>query len=184
MDNQLRAIIDAQLQDSVLHAGQIPAIDLYMDQIITLIEGHYEANRRHANDKLLTKTMINNYSKEGLISPVKGKKYTHEHIMQMLFVYTMKNSISIGEIKTALQHAYNDDDFDLTAAWEQSLAQKEIQRAQLPDILSTLCVPIGDAAANDTTQKMATLLAISSLSYYCQRIAEGMVQEMRSDLVP
>ena len=35
--------------------------------------------------------MINNYSKAKVITPVKGKKYTKEQIIQMLIIYQLKN---------------------------------------------------------------------------------------------
>jgi len=88
---------------SNLEANDIPALDLYMDQIMTLFDVHLANNKRHPEDKLLTKTMINNYSKEGLLKPIKGKKYSKDHILQMLFIYSLKNTISIQEIKKVLQ---------------------------------------------------------------------------------
>ncbi|WP_350448909.1 DUF1836 domain-containing protein, partial [Streptococcus pseudopneumoniae] len=80
----------------------MPSIDLYMDQIISLIDNKLSANKRFESDKILTKTMINNYSKEGLIKPVKGKKYTKEQILQMIIIYSMKNKLTIQEIKRIL----------------------------------------------------------------------------------
>ena len=67
-------------QMSDLKSEDIPALDLYMDQIMTLFDIHLADNKRYDDDKLLTKTMINNYSKEGLLKPIKGKKYSKDHI--------------------------------------------------------------------------------------------------------
>ncbi len=173
MQEVLQNLIEKELHDAELQAADIPAIDLYMDQIITLIEEKYDANRRSPDEKLLTKTMINNYSKEGLIKPIKGKKYTKEQIMQMLTVYAMKNTLTIQEIKTALQGADAADDFDLLAAWELASSQKQKQRAVLPELLQEICIT-PDAATSKTDQ-LASLLAMTSLSYYCQRIAQSMV---------
>ncbi|MEG2054425.1 MAG: DUF1836 domain-containing protein, partial [Oscillospiraceae bacterium] len=66
---------------------------------ITLMEDKLGKNKRFETDKLLTKTMINNYSKEGLIKPIHGKKYSKEHITQMLLIYQLKGTLSIQEIK-------------------------------------------------------------------------------------
>ncbi len=177
MENLLKKASQTALINSDMHASEIPTIDLYMDQIITFIEEKYDAKRRKPDEKLLTKTMINNYSKEGLIKPVKGKKYTKEQIMQMLLVYEMKNTLSIGEIKQAMQNAYSSDSFDLISAWETSLIQKQLQREKLPEILNELCL-------SETTQKcektnaLATLLAVVALSSTCQRIAQNMIEEL------
>ena len=72
----LENIIEKESQKSSLVSKDIPDLDLYMDQIMTLFETHLANNKKNEEDKLLTKTMINNYSKAKVITPVKGKKYT------------------------------------------------------------------------------------------------------------
>ncbi len=83
---ELIEIIDKVVNKSDLKASDIPSLDLYMDQIMTLFEEHLQDNKRYNEDKLLTKTMINNYTKAGIIKPVKGKKYTKEQIIGMLLI--------------------------------------------------------------------------------------------------
>ena len=78
-------IIREAVRDMDLRPSEIPSIDLYIDQIISLVSDKLEGASPRYRDRVLTKTMINNYSKDGLIKPVKGKKYTKEHILQMLF---------------------------------------------------------------------------------------------------
>ena len=46
-----------------VHASQLPSLDLYMDQVTGFMEEHLAPMRRDAEDKALTKTMINNYAK-------------------------------------------------------------------------------------------------------------------------
>lgn len=173
MEDKLKELIEKELQDAVMNVDEIPAIDLYIDQIITLIEEKYDQNRRTPEEKILTKTMVNNYSKEGLITRTKGKKYTKEQIMQMLVIYTMKNTLSIQEIKTVLQGAQGAAEFDLENAWELALLQKQKQRAVLPDLLEDLCLQ--EQESTNKTEQFANLLAVISLSSYCQKIAQSMV---------
>ena len=90
-----KTIITQSLNKSDLKTQDIPELDLYMDQIMTLFENNLSDNKRFKDDKLLTKTMINNYSKAGVIKPVKGKKYTKEQIIGMLIIYNLKNTITI-----------------------------------------------------------------------------------------
>ncbi|HIV67889.1 MAG TPA: DUF1836 domain-containing protein [Candidatus Butyricicoccus stercorigallinarum] len=85
-----------------LHPDDIPALDLYMDQIIALMRTHLGGEDER---EPLTRTMIHNYSKAGLIAPVKGKKYSKEHILQMLAIYSLKNTLSIAQIKRVLNGA-------------------------------------------------------------------------------
>ena len=56
----------------------IPNIDLYMDQVTTLMEENLRQSTRYpGEDKILTKTMINNYAKNDLLPPPVKKKYTN-----------------------------------------------------------------------------------------------------------
>ena len=52
----------------------IPNIDLYMDQVTTFMDEHLSTMRRYDSDKILTKTMINNYAKNNLLPPPVKKK--------------------------------------------------------------------------------------------------------------
>lgn len=83
-------------------SGDIPNIDLYMDQVTTFMDEHLGLFRRTDDDKVLTKTMINNYSKYDLLPPTYKKKYTNDHIIMMLFIYYLKPILSITDIKELL----------------------------------------------------------------------------------
>ena len=132
MDKQtLDAIIRDAVNDSELDSREIPAIDLYVDQIINLVSEKQKIGSARFADRQLTKTMINNYSKDGVITPVKGKKYTKEQIIQILTVYTMKNTLSIGEIKRILTGAYSIEGFDadsLISLYDRYMCIKEENR--------------------------------------------------------
>ena len=87
-----------------IHVEDIPQIDLYMDQVTTFMEKHLGELKRYPDDKVLTKTMINNYAKNNLLpSPVK-KKYTQEHILLLVFIYYFKNLLNFTDIETILSY--------------------------------------------------------------------------------
>ena len=109
---ELYLVAEDAANDAELQSNDIPAIDLYVDQIINLVQAKLEEGSPRYKENRLTKTMINNYSKDGIITPVKGKKYNKEQILQMLTVYSLKNNISIGEIKRILDGAYGIEGFD------------------------------------------------------------------------
>lgn len=96
---QLEQIIAQAANPDRLEPDQIPELDLYIDQILMLFEDKLGDNRRHEKDKILTKSMVNNYSKERMIRPMRGKKYTREQILQILLICSLKNMLSIGDIK-------------------------------------------------------------------------------------
>ena len=92
-------IVREVFADHDLLPSDVPRLDLYMDQVLTLFDEHLSDNKRSPDDKLMTKTMINNYSKEHLLMPVKGKKYTRQHIMQLLCIYQLKQGLLLSDIK-------------------------------------------------------------------------------------
>lgn len=89
---------------SFVSADDIPRIDLYMDQVLTFMEEHLSSSARDPeHDKILTKTMINNYVKNDvLISPVR-KKYGVDHMILLLMIYYLKSYLSIGDIQQVLE---------------------------------------------------------------------------------
>ena len=78
----------------------IPNIDLYMDQVTTFMEERLRhVNRDPREEKIMTKTMINNYVKNRvLLSPVR-KKYGRDHVLLLILIYYFKSILSIGDIQ-------------------------------------------------------------------------------------
>jgi hypothetical protein len=99
---KIHAIINELGLESNLKLNDIPAIDLYMDQVIQLFESKFADSKRNEEDKVLTKTMINNYAKGKLIFPIKNKKYSKEHLILMSLIYQLKGSLSINDIQITL----------------------------------------------------------------------------------
>ena len=90
-----------EVSDTV-QPGEPPAIDLYMDQILTFLNAHLGGGNVHDEDKTLTKTMINNYTKKKLLPAPDKKKYSKEHTYLLTLIYYFKNILSIEEIHTLI----------------------------------------------------------------------------------
>lgn len=82
--------------------GEVPNIDLYMDQVTKFMDEYLESSKRYSDDKLLTKTMINNYTKSELLPSPQKKKYSKDHMYLLLFIYYLKNILSISDTKAIL----------------------------------------------------------------------------------
>ncbi|MEY2191831.1 DUF1836 domain-containing protein [Neobacillus sp. BF23-41] len=102
MEN-INQIIEQLGLEASLALDEIPQIDLYMDQVIQLFENKFTDTKRNDEDKVLTKTMINNYAKGKLIFPIHNKKYSKEHLILMSLIYQLKGALSINDIKVTLQ---------------------------------------------------------------------------------
>jgi hypothetical protein len=101
MEN-INQIIEQLGLEASLTLEEIPKIDLYMDQVIQLFESKFNQTKRNEDEKVLTKTMINNYAKGKLIFPIQNKKYTKEHLVLMSLIYQLKGALSINDIKETL----------------------------------------------------------------------------------
>lgn len=85
----------------VTQPDEIPKIDLYMDQVLTFLGERLKRTARKSDaDKLLTKTMVNNYVKNKVMIPPVKKKYGRDHILLLMVIYYMKSFLSIDDIRT------------------------------------------------------------------------------------
>lgn len=169
----LPEIIEAVMQDRDIRPDQVPALDLYMDQVLTLFNEGLRENKRHPEDKLLTKTMINNYSKEKLLMPVKGKKYTHQHIIQMLCIYQLKQTLALSDVKALTGR----DDVDFEACFNDYLAMKKRLREVIPAELQSY----PDTDLTDPNQVLTFCLALSAASTYMQRLCQQIIDARTAD---
>ena len=97
---QISKVLDSY---DIVPIETIPNIDLYMDQVTTFIESALSGCKRNKNDKILTKTMINNYAKAKIFPPPLKKKYTKNHIMLLIMIYHLKSILSISDISRLLK---------------------------------------------------------------------------------
>ena len=102
-DHYIMQILRSLQSLDYIKPEEIPNIDLYMDQVTTFMDEHLQGSKRYPDDKLLTKTMINNYTKNSLLPPPEKKKYSKEHMHLLIFIYYLKNIISINDIQTIME---------------------------------------------------------------------------------
>jgi DNA-binding transcriptional MerR regulator len=168
----------------------VPDIDLYMDQITTFMDTHLASCKRYPDDKILTKTMINNYTKNDLIPPPVRKKYSKEHVLLLIFVYYMKDFLSISDIKTLID-PLKDSFFQRT---DEGITMHEIyqrisglEKAQinpiiedLNDNLSTALDAFADVDEDDRDylQTFAFICLLSIDVYVKKQLIEHLADEI------
>lgn len=132
----IRSIIDKIISSDYIRSEEVPNIDLYMDQITTFMDKHLEQSKRYPDDKILTKTMINNYAKNNLLPGPQKKKYSKEHMLLLIFIYYFKNLLSINDIQTLMKPLTGgffgkDSSISLEAIYDEVLSQGKDQLEQL-----------------------------------------------------
>ena len=101
--NEMLQLLRSMQNIEYIHPEDIPNINLYMDQVTSFMDEHLKSSKRFEDDKILTKTMINNYTKNNLLPPPEKKKYTSEHVLLLTYIYYLKNFLSIGDIQKILE---------------------------------------------------------------------------------
>lgn len=192
MMNNLQDLVSTLHLENIITREDIPAIDLYMDQVTQLFERTYEKGKRHDTDKVLTKTMINNYAKGKLLFPIKNKRYTKEHIMLIQFIYQLKGALSINDVRTTLYELNNlveageinlDDLYDRYTTLTG--AQVEEFKASI-DALSEEVEQAKQELNDEGTGYIEQLLMIVSLVHYSnmyRKLAEQLVESLYGEQV-
>ena len=104
--------------------NELPEIDLYLDQVVNYIEkylGQYNANKE---DKIITKTMINNYVKIGIMPSPTKKKYSREHMAYLIVICILKQVYSISDIGKLISLTIQY--FELSKAYNRFCANLEV----------------------------------------------------------
>lgn len=130
--DMLNSILASISRIDYIKPGDVPNIDLYMDQVTTFMDAQLAASKRHEDDKVLTKTMINNYTKNDLLPPPVKKKYSTQHMLLLIFIYYFKSILSITDIQTLLKpitekYFNGENGFDLTYIYEEVFSLEENQ---------------------------------------------------------
>lgn len=98
-DDYVRSLLRKMERVNYIKPSEVPDIDLYMDQVTTFMDEHLKSCKRFEDDKMLTKTMINNYTKNNLLPSPTKKKYSKEHMLLLIFIYYFKSFLSISDIQ-------------------------------------------------------------------------------------
>lgn len=136
-EDLINSILGSLDRIAYIKSEDIPNIDLYMDQVTTFMESRLKNSTRNPEeDKILTKTMINNYAKNDLLPPPVKKKYSKDHVLLLIFIYYYKGILSINDIQSLLQpiteHFFNsEDEFNLEAIYETVFGLEQEQTEKL-----------------------------------------------------
>jgi predicted DNA-binding protein YlxM (UPF0122 family) len=179
--------INSQKSSDNINLDDFPEIDLYMDQVMQLFESKLSYTKRNPDDKILTKTMINNYAKDDLLMKIKNKKYTKNHLILIGLIYNLKGALSLTDIKTILTPIINsfekEQDYPLHDIYQSFL---DIYDLNLEDIRSSSnkiyenikqLVDNKNGTLGDYEEKLLLVFAYTSMSNLYRRMSEKLIDE-------
>lgn len=164
-----------------IKADDIPDIELYMDQVTTFMESHLKNTTRNPElDKILTKTMINNYAKNDLLPPPVKKKYTKDHLLLLIFIYYYKGILSISDIQELLapikrRFFQNGEAYDLSRVYEEVFGleqgQRDILKADIEERFRAAQETFADAPEEDREfLKFFSFVCMLSFDVYVKKL--------------
>lgn len=187
--DMLNSIIESLSRIDYVKPSDIPNIELYMDQVTTFMDAQLKATKRYNDDKILTKTMINNYAKNNLLPPPVRKKYTKEHILVLIFIYYFKNLLSIKDIETLLKpitekYFHTNESFDLTSIYEEVFALEKDRIDVLQDDIQKMYANASETFQNakknerDDLQLFSFICTLSFDVYVKKQLLETLIDEL------
>lgn len=191
-EERLQEMLGRLDQLSHIRASQIPEILLYMDQVTTFMEEHLKDFKRNDGDKVLTKTMINNYAKNNLLPPPDRKKYSKDHMLLLIFIYYYKNLLSITDIDTLLspiteQHFRTDSPVKLEDIYSEIFSLRDEQKSRLlEDVHQKFAAAeqTFSSAPEDERESLRLFCFISELAfdvYLKKQIIENLIDQLREE---
>lgn len=185
MKNINKSIEELALDHKIL-LEDIPDIDLYMDQVIQLFDNKF--SKSDSDEKVLTKTMINNYAKAKLFFPIKNKKYTKNHIILISLIYHLKGALSINDIKETLsglnQKIIHNENTNLEEIYSSFLHLNDLNYKKFNNDLQLIVENVENELVdiNDESKEYyEQLLLISSfvnVSNFYKTVAEKLVKDL------
>lgn len=179
--------INSQKTSGNLNLDDFPEIDLYMDQVMQLFESKLSYTKRNDDDKVLTKTMINNYAKGNLLMKIKNKKYTKNHLILMGLIYNLKGALSLTDIKTILTPIIDSfeegKDYPLYDIYQEfldiydlNLEDLNLSSNKIYDNITNL-IKANPKSLGDYGEKFLLICAYVSMSNLYRRMSEKIIDE-------
>ena len=190
--DMIGSILESISRIDYIKPEDIPNIDLYMDQVTTFMEEQLSSSKRYPEDKILTKTMINNYAKNNLLPSPEKKRYSKEHLLLLIFIYYFKNILSINDIQTLLgpiteKYFRSDSEMDLTAIYNEVFSmekeQVELLKKNILRCYHTSEKTFETAPEEDRKfLKMFSFICLLSFDVYTKKmLIEQLVDELRNE---
>ena len=192
-DDLLNSVIASLGRIDTISLDEMPNIDLYMDQLTTFMDERLKKTTRHPDsDKILTKTMINNYAKNDLLPPPVRKKYSKDHLILLIFIYYLKNILSINDIQTLIEPLkerfhVSDDELNLSkiynTAYELQIDELEPVIEDLKTKYARALETFSDEELDDEEKKRMQMFSFITLLSYDVYVKKLLIEKILDNIV-
>ena len=192
-DDLLNSIIASLGRIDTMSLDEMPGINLYMDQLTSFMDERLKKTTRYPDtDKILTKTMINNYAKNDLLPPPEKKKYSKEHLIILLFIYYYKSIMTINDIRTVLEpltERFKDSPDELTLEQIYETCY-QLQKAELDPLIedikkkyTTSQSTFDDVNISDEEKKRMQMFSFITLLSYDVYVKKLLIEKIIDNII-
>jgi hypothetical protein len=191
-DDLINSIIASLGRIDNISVEEMPNIDLYMDQLTTFMDDRLKKTTRHPEtDKILTKTMINNYAKNDLLPPPIKKKYSKDHLILLIVIYYLKNILSISDIQTLIEPLKRryygaEDKLDLSRIYETlyQLQEESLEpvKEDITKRYERAMETFDDPDINEEEQKKMRLFSFITLLSYDVYVKKLLIEKILDNM--
>lgn len=194
MSREFQDWLEKMARLDYIKPDEIPNIDLYMDQVTTLLESGLASTKRYPDDKIMTKTMINNYTKNKLLPPPEKKKYSKDHVLMLILIYYFKSFLSISDLQQILtplsEYCFGldkktEEGPDLSEVYESLFEMEHEYYYQIKENVEKLrdaskaSFPEVEGEKGEFLRKLSFITLLSHDIYIRKQMIETMVDEMK-----
>ena len=192
-DDLLNSIIASLGRIDTMSLDEMPGINLYMDQLTSFMDERLKKTTRYPDtDKILTKTMINNYAKNDLLPPPEKKKYSKDHLIILLFIYYYKSIMTINDIRTVLEpltERFKDSPDELTLEQIYETCY-QLQKAELDPLIedikkkyTTSQSTFDDVNISDKEKKRMQMFSFITLLSYDVYVKKLLIEKIIDNII-
>ena len=182
-EQELKKEIRDKLMLDFIVPEDIPNEEMFMEQVTTFMEKHLKANLRNEEEKTLTKAMINNYTKNKLMPPPVKKRYSREHLIFLIYIYYMKNVMSISDIQKMMEPLMSDDmtDEKLYEIYKKTFEMEKAEYFNIEDSVieaSRITEKRLPKSEDERLNKMLYIFMLGYDVYSKKRLIEKLIDEL------
>lgn len=141
---------------------RIPDIELYMDQVVTFLDRQLVIQRESEEERIITPSMINNYTKDNVIPRAESKKYSRDHIALLMVICSLKKVLSMPDLSNLLKDLKANEGDKVEKFYERFCEAQQIAVTRTSAAVASEMEKADGANEKETLRNLALQLAIEA----------------------
>lgn len=158
---ELRELARSMARAPQVTPGEIPDLEIYMDQLTTYLDKRLGFYSREEGTPFVTRSMVNNYTKARLLPPPLAKRYNRVHVMTLALICQLKRLFTIQDLGKLLAPVSREE--ETAGLYRLFLETQRETFARTPELAEELLTNLeGEEDAAKAKAALATQLAVQA----------------------